>query len=95
MVGERMPVFKNTRDCPKRILIWLAISIALTMILTYVIGFVFKLGLLATTMAMLFSLVVGWYIMDHFGDYLFINRKSAPTKAKIDSYRKQPFPYRN
>ncbi|MCZ7402361.1 MAG: hypothetical protein O8C61_09075 [Candidatus Methanoperedens sp.] len=90
-----MPVFKNSIDCSGQIKQWLAISIVLTMILTYVIGFILKFGLLGSTMAMLSSLVVVWYIMDQYGDYLFKDKKSVPTENEIDSYKKQPFPYHN
>lgn len=92
-VGDKMPVFEKYRDCKKKILIGLGASIVLTMVLTYVIGL--KYGLLGSTMAMLSSLVAVWYIMDQYGDRLFKDKNSVPTKKDIELYKKQPFPYHN
>lgn len=89
-VGVKMPIFKGS-DCPKRIGVWLVISILLSMILIYYAGNVF--GLIGATMSMLASLVAIWYILDYYGDFLFKDKKSIPTKTDIDSNKGRKFPY--
>lgn len=90
-----MTIFKNTIfknfDSSAKIKIWLLVSIVLSMVLIYSIGYIF--GLLGASMAMLLSLIVGIYIIDNYGDCLFKDIKNIPTIDQLDSYKRQPFPY--
>ncbi len=90
---KTMPIFKNGIDCSIKIKWWLSISVALAVILIHAMGYFF--GLLGATITMLVSLVVVWYIMDNYGDYLFKDKENAPTQNQLNSYKQQPFPYRN
>jgi len=87
-----MPVFKGS-DCPKKVAMFMIISIAMAMILIYYAGITF--GLIGATMVMLSSLVAIWYILDYFGDFLFKDKKSIKTKNEIESNKGRKFPYHN
>jgi hypothetical protein len=91
MVGDNMPVFESSIDCPKKVIKWLLFSIGLTMLLIYLTGMVF--GLIGETIIMLIALVIVWYLIDHYGDRLFKDTTATPTKDQIESYKNHTFPY--